>query len=246
MICGPSSSFDKQRIPASRDRAAPRDHAGCVARASIPSRQALENSVERSHMTWSFSHPNTDTLVGFASHTLATPDERRVAQHLESCTECRDTVFVLRAVDDRERDAEPRDELLERILSTRSGGHRTILPTDDATVMTRRRPVARLAGLAIAAVLLAVILFRGSREVSAGERTGYLRLDPARPSPGALVRATYTPSAFLQGFDSLVLRARFRRANDDDYNVGPMQERAAALHRTKSGVGASSGGSRPP
>ncbi len=190
-------------------------------------------------MTWSFSHPNTDTLVGFASHTLATPDERRVAQHLESCTECRDTVVVLRTVDDMERDTQPRDEVLERILSSRSAGHRTILPTDDATVMTRRRPVARLAGLAIAAALLAVILFRGSREVSAGERTGYLRLDPARPLPGTLVRAAYTPSAFLQGFDSLVLRARFRRPNDDDYNVGPMQERAAVLHRTKSGVASS-------
>jgi len=187
-------------------------------------------------MSWSFSHPNPDTLVGFASRTLATPHERGVAQHLESCTQCRDTVVVLRAVDDVERDAQPRDELLERILSSRSAGHRTILPTDDATVMTRRRPVARLAGLAIAAALLAVILFRGSREVSAGERTGYLRLDPARPLPGALVRAAYTPSAFLQGFDSLVLRARFRRPRDDSYNRGPMQQRAAILHRMTGGV----------
>ena len=187
-------------------------------------------------MSWSFSHPNTDTLVGFASRTLATPDERRVAQHLEACTECRDTVVVLRAVDVVERDAQPRDELFERILLSRAAGLRTILPTDDATVMTRRRPVARLAGLAIAAALLAVILFKGSREVSAGERTGYLHLDPARPLPGALVRAAYTPSAFLQGFDSLVLRARFRRPNDDDYNIGPMQQRAAVLHRTTGGV----------
>jgi len=175
-------------------------------------------------------------LVGFASRTLATPDERRVAQHLEACTQCRDTVVVLRAVDDVERDAQPRDELLERILASRAAGQRTILPTDDATVMTRRRPVARLVGLAIAAALLAVILFRGSREVSAGERTGYLRLDPARPLPGALVRAAYTPSAFLQGFDSLMLRARFRRPNDDDYNIGPMQQRAAVLRRTNNGV----------
>ena len=187
-------------------------------------------------MSWSFSHPNTDTLVGFASRTLAPPDERRVARHLESCTECRDTVVVLRTVDDVESDAQPRDELFERILSSRAAGHRTILPTDDATVMTRRTSVARLAGLAIAAALLAVILFRGSGSVSAGERTGYLRLEPARPLPGALVRASYTPSAFLQGFDSLVLRARFRRPNDDDYNFGPMQQRAAVLHRTNGGV----------
>jgi len=187
-------------------------------------------------MSWSFLHPNTDTLVGFASRTLATRGERRVAQHLESCTQCRDTVVMLRAVDDVERDAQPRDELLERILSSRAAGHRTILPTDDATVMTRRPLVARLGGLAIAAALLAVILFRGSREVSAGERTGYLRFDPVRPLPGAVVRATYTPSAFLQGFDSLVLRARFRRPFDEAYNRGPMQQRAAVLHRRSTGV----------
>ncbi len=187
-------------------------------------------------MSWSFSHSNTDTLVGFASRTLATPDERRVAQHLESCTQCRDTVVALRAVDDVERDAQPRDELLERILSSRSAGHRTILPTDDGTVPAHRRPLTRLAWLVAAAALLAIILFRGSRDVSAGERTGYLRLDPARPLPGALVRAAYTPSAFLQGFDSLVLRARFRRPRDDSYNRGPMQQRAAILHRMTGGM----------
>ena len=134
-------------------------------------------------MRWSFSHPNTDTLGGFASHTLPARVERRVAQHLESCVECRDTVIVFRAVDDEAHDAQPRDELLERILASRAAGRRTILPVDDATVTARRWPVARLAGLATAAVLLAVVLGRGSREVSAGERTGYLRLDPARPLP---------------------------------------------------------------
>jgi cytochrome c biogenesis protein CcmG, thiol:disulfide interchange protein DsbE len=187
-------------------------------------------------MSWSFLHPNTDALAGFASRALAAREERRVARHLESCTECRDTVAVLRAVNDGARDVQPREELVERILASRAAGQRTILPTDDATVMTRPRPVARLAGLATAGAVLAIILLKGSREVSAGERTGYLRLDPARPLPGALVRAAYTPSAFLQGFDSLVLRARFRRPFDEAYNHGPMQQRAAVLHRGSSGV----------
>ena len=187
-------------------------------------------------MSWSFAHPHTDTLVGFASRTLPTPDERRVAQHLESCTDCRDAVVVLRTVGDVERDAQPRDELLERILASRAAGHRTILPADDVSVTAPRRSVAWVAGIATAAALLGFVLIRGSPEVSAGERTGYLRLDPARPLPGALVRATYTPSAFLQGFDSLVLRARFRRPNDDAYNRGPMQQRAAVLHRSSDGV----------
>jgi hypothetical protein len=187
-------------------------------------------------MSWSFSHPNTDTLVGFASRTLDAGGERRVAQHLESCTQCRDTVVMLRAVDDVERDAHPGDELLERILASRAAGRRTILPTDDVSVSAPRRSVAWVAGIATAAALLALLLIRGSGEVSAGERTGYLRLDPVRPLPGAVVRATYTPSAALRGFDSLVLRARFRRPTDDSYNRGPMQQRAAVLHRTNGGV----------
>jgi hypothetical protein len=133
-------------------------------------------------------------------------------------------------------DVQPRNEVLERILASRAAGRRMILPVDDATVTARRWPVAPLAGLATAAALVAAFLLRGSGEVSAGERTGYLRLDPARPLPGALVRATYTPSAFLQGFDSLVLRARFRRPSDEAYNRGPMQQRAAVLHRSNGGV----------
>ena len=63
-------------------------------------------------MSWSFSHPNTDTLVGFASHSLSSPDERQVAQHLESCTQCRDTVIVLRAVNDDVPHGQPPEEFL--------------------------------------------------------------------------------------------------------------------------------------
>jgi len=187
-------------------------------------------------MSWSFLHPNADRLVGFASHTLPERDERRVAQHLESCIQCRDTVIVFRGVDDEARDARPRDDVLERILASRAAGRRTILPVEDVNVTAPRRSVAWIAGIATAAALLAVLLIRGSREVSAGERTGFLRLDPARPLPGALVQATYTPSARLQGFDSLVLRARFRRPRDAEYNRGPMQQRATILHRMTGGL----------
>ena len=183
-------------------------------------------------MTW---HPKADLLEGFASRALAASQQHTVAQHLESCVACRETVTALRDVESVARDAEPGDRLLERIVASRSAGVRTILPTEDIGVPASRRS-AWVAGLATAAVLLAILLFRGSREASAGDRTGYLRLDPARPLPGATVQVTYTPSAELGGFDSLVLRARFRRPNDDDYNPGPMQRRAAVLHRRASGV----------
>jgi hypothetical protein len=182
-----------------------------------------------------FQHPKADLLEGFASHVLTAAEQRTVAQHLESCVACRETVTALREVENVARDAEPGDRLLERIVASRSAGVRSILPTEDVRVSAPGR-TARLVGLATAAVLLAILLFRGSREASAGDRTGYLRLDPARPLPGATVQATYTPSAVLQGFDSLVLRARFRRPGDDDYNRGPMQQRAAVLHRRTGGL----------
>jgi len=93
-------------------------------------------------MSWSFLHPNADRLVGFASHTLPERDERRVAQHLESCIQCRDTVIVFRGVDDEARDARPRDDVLERILASRAAGRRTILPVEDVNVTAPRRSVA--------------------------------------------------------------------------------------------------------
>jgi hypothetical protein len=182
-----------------------------------------------------FQHPKADLLEGFASRGLTGHDQRSVAQHLESCVACRETVTALRSVEDVARDAEPGDRLLERIVASRSAGVRSILPTEDVRVSAPGR-TARVVGLATAAALLAILLFRGSREASAGDRTGYLRLDPARPLPGALVRATYTPAAALQSLDSLILRARFRRPNDEAYNYGPMQQRVAVLHPGTNGV----------
>jgi len=187
-------------------------------------------------MMWSFRHPKADLLAGFASRTLTADEHRTVAQHLEACIRCRETVAALRAVGDLASDAEPSDAVLERILASRSAGVRTILPTDDISVTAPRRSRAWVAGIAAAAALLTIFLIRGSGEVSAGERTGHLRLDPARPLPGATVRVSYAPSAGLQGFDSLLLRARFRRPRDDSYNRGPMQQRATVLHRTRGGL----------
>jgi len=187
-------------------------------------------------MTWWFRHPKADLLAGFASRALTADEQRTVARHLEACVRCRETVAELRAVEHLASNDQASDALLERILASRSAGGRAVLPTEDLTVAPRRRPGTLVAGLATAAALLTLLLIRGSREVSAGERTGYLRLDPPRPLPGALIHATYTPSAALQGFDSLVLRARFRRPSDEAYNRGPMQTRAAVLHRGSTGA----------
>jgi len=187
-------------------------------------------------MTLWFRHPNADLLAGFASRSLATDEQRAVGQHLETCVRCRETVVALRAVEDLASDAQPTDAVLERIITSRSAGVRMVLPMGDVSVATTRRPGALVAGLATAAALLALFLIRGSNNASAGERTGYLRLDPPRPVPGAMIHVSYTPSAALQGFDSLVLRARFRRRSDEGYNRGPMHTRAGILHRKSTGV----------
>jgi hypothetical protein len=134
------------------------------------------------------------------------------------------------------RDVEPGDMLLHRILASRSTHSRIVLPTEDLEGMAPRGRVAIPAAAAAVVLLAALFLARGLQEVSAGARTGFLRFDPPRPVPGALVHALYTPSATLQGYDSLVLRARFRLPGDDDYNRGPMQQRVGALRRTGSGV----------
>lgn len=183
-----------------------------------------------------FGHPKPDLLAGFASRSLTADDQRAVGRHLETCVRCRESVVAVRAVADLASDAQPSDAVLERIISSRSAGVRTVLPTEDVNVPNATRPGILVAGLATAAALLALLLIRGSSNASAGERTGYLRLDPPRPVPGAVIHVSYTPSAALQGFDSLVLRARFRRPSDEAYNRGPMQTRAAILHRRSTGV----------
>jgi len=186
-------------------------------------------------MKWPFSHPTSDSLVEFASRPVHGSEQQRVAQHLETCSSCRESVAVLRDLQRASHDVEPSDALLQRIIASRAAHVRTLLPTEDVVDAPARWRTALLAAVAGVVLMVGVFLW-ASNDASAGLRTGFLRFDPPRPLPGAVVQAFYTPGAPLQRYDSLVLRARFRRPNDDDYNVGPMQQRVVALRRTSGGV----------
>ncbi|HEY6927998.1 MAG TPA: hypothetical protein VI653_31260 [Steroidobacteraceae bacterium] len=178
-------------------------------------------------------HPDAETLTQYAARTLNGGERLATGRHLERCTTCRETVKVLRQLTDlgaESGESQPQDDILTRVLSARATGARALLPTaEPVPIRSRRLPVA--AGVGVAAIIAVVYLF-SIRNASAGSRTGTLRFEPAAPQPGQVVQVTYEPNAPLARFDSLVLRARFRRPVDDWYNEGPMQHRVGVMHRS--------------
>ena len=178
-------------------------------------------------------HPDAETLTQYAARTLDGDERLATGRHLEGCTRCRETVKVLRQLTDlRAESVEPhsQNDILTRILNARAAGARALLPTaEPVPIRSRRLPVA--AGVGVAAIIAVVYLF-SIRNASAGSRTGTLTFEPAAPQPGQIVRATYEPSATLAPFDSVILRARFRRPVDEDYNEGMMQSRVGVMHRS--------------
>ncbi len=174
-------------------------------------------------------HPDAETLSQYASRTLNEDERLATGRHLEQCTTCRETVKVLRQLTDlgAESVESQSQDILARVLDSRAAGARALLPTaEPVPIRSRRLPLA--AGAGVAAIIAVVYLF-SIRNVSAGSRTGTLTFEPAAPQPGQIVRATYEPNAPLARFDSVVLRARFRRPIDEDYNEGPMQRRVGVM-----------------
>jgi hypothetical protein len=178
-------------------------------------------------------HPDAETLSQYASRTLNEDERLATGRHLEQCTTCRETVKVLRQLTDL--GAEPvespsQDDILARVLDARAAGARALLPTaEPVPIRSRRLPL--VAGAGIAAVIAVVYLF-SIRNASAGSRTGTLTFEPAAPQPGQMERVTYEPDAALARFDSVILRARFRRSVDDAYNDGMLQSRIGVMHRS--------------
>jgi thiol-disulfide isomerase/thioredoxin len=181
-------------------------------------------------------HPDAETLSQYAAHALNGDERLATGSHLERCTRCRETVKVLRHLTDlgaESVESESQDDILARVLDARAASARALLPTaEPVPIRSGRLPLA--AGAGIAAIVAVVYLF-SIRNVSAGSRTGSLKFEPAAPQPGQMVRATYEPNAPLARFDSVILRARFRRSVDDWYNEGPMQRRVGVMHRSDGG-----------
>ena len=178
-------------------------------------------------------HPDAETLTQYAARTLSGDERLATGRHLERCTACRETVKMLRQLTDLGAaavESQSQDDILTRVLDARAAGARALLPTGEPVpIRSRRMPVAVAIG--VAAIIAVVYLF-STRNVSAGSRTGTLTFEPAAPQPGQVVRATYEPNAALARFDSVVLRARFRRPVDDAYNDGMRQARVGVMHRS--------------
>jgi len=180
-------------------------------------------------------HPDAETLSQYAARTLDGDERLATGIHLESCTRCRETVKMLRQLTDlgAESVESQSQDILARVLDARAAGARALLPTaEPVPIRSRRLPLA--AGAGVAAIIAVVYLF-SIRNASAGSRTGSLKFEPDAPHPGQIVRATYEPNATLARFDSVILRARFRRPVDDAYNDGMMQSRVGAMHRSGGG-----------
>ena len=185
-------------------------------------------------------HPRFRTLCRYVEGDLVQRQRSRIAEHLAKCTRCRGEFSFLReletAAQEEGRQNGPLSEVpgdrsreLETILARRAAGERVILPVSSR--LPRPSRDVTLPRMAAAAALLAVAAswLIWSPEVSASKSE--LRFRPQSPQPGAVIEVEYVAGSLLQGEDSLRLRARFRTAEDADYNYGPRQSTTAVLFR---------------
>src|SRR5258708_12008174 len=168
-----------------------------ITRPVLSSPADAQTDLEDDRMKWLRTHPDADVLSGYANRTLDEGDQRSIAEHLESCEPCRDSVMILRQLTVSEGGALP-PRVLDKVLEGRTTGRRVILPVDDSADPGGRRLSLWTRG-AIAA---------GRTppppppplhppDVTAGELPGPLRFIPPRPLLLATPPATYGPSALL-------------------------------------------------
>lgn len=164
-------------------------------------------------------HPRFTTLARLADGELDDDARARLDAHLQGCERCRGTVAALRRAGADARQAPvpaPPADALERILARRAAGERVILPTAEPAAP---RPGRRLLpALAASLVLLvaAASLFLRAPELRADDSE--LRFLPAQPRTGATVAVEYRATAKLGGEERLVLRARYRTADEGRQN----------------------------
>lgn len=190
-------------------------------------------------------HPSSEALNDFVDASVS-PAQAKVASHLATCTECRETVQQFRRarasfdyVDFGNSAALPdatRAALKERMLASRTAGRRTILPVNDVVPAPSRRwiPFTAAAALIVVAVLAEGVL-SPSQEIGAGATSGSLVISPALPKPGQTLSLVYTAPASLSGSSSLVVRARLRTVNSDAYEPGAFVRTLGTAVRGKDG-----------
>jgi thiol-disulfide isomerase/thioredoxin len=178
------------------------------------------------------AHPSLDALHDHLAADGA--DDARVAAHLARCARCRESLRFLRTLD-RDLAAAPAPAppaaLRDRILASRAGGVRTLLPLADAAPRGRvRRRVLRLAAAGLALATVGALL-TGTTEGEAGTTVGTLTLTPAAPRPGQTITVHYRPAALLAARPWLAVRARLRAPSGESYNAGVPVVTVATLRR---------------
>ena len=139
-------------------------------------------------------HPGIRRLKRFADRESSPRETERVAEHLERCPRCAESVAFFRRLSSDVRAAAapaPSDDLLARILASRAAGERVVLPADGTPAPAwRRRGV--LAGLSATAAAAVFLLARGHAPPPDGPEEGWTTGLGLLPTPAYAEAAPIT------------------------------------------------------
>ncbi|HTY07009.1 MAG TPA: hypothetical protein VMC86_10855, partial [Gemmatimonadales bacterium] len=175
-------------------------------------------------------HPSLGSLKRFADGD-ETADRRQVADHIATCSACRDQVASLRSLSQTARglgEIGVPSSLIDSVRARLASREQVILPLTDSGKPVRSR-WALAAAAAVALIAVGAWLFWPNPDLSAAATTGTLSLNPSNPTPGAWISVEYEPPQALAGQKELVLRARFRTERDQGYEWTTRQVVATTL-----------------
>jgi hypothetical protein len=167
-----------------------------------------------------------------------TADRRQVADHIATCSECRDQVASLRSLSQAARglgEIDVPSTLIGSVRTRVAAGEQVILPLTDSGIKSVRPRWAYAAAAAVVLIAVGAWLFWPNPDLSAAATTGTLSLTPEHPGPGAWISVQYEPPQALAGNKTLALRARFRTERAEGYEWTTRQVVAATLTRAGRG-----------
>ena len=185
-------------------------------------------------MSWLLGHPRGQELSRFVDDTLGSGERAEIRAHLAGCQRCRNEVAFLRELGKTARQVRsplPPAGLLDNILARREAGERRVLPADSP-----EEDYARVSPRLLAALIIALLTAGGAfafllRAPEAGASSSMLEFLSDRPFVGTEIRVAYRPAFPLTDHESLVLRARYRRALDRAANESIETTHLAVLTR---------------
>ncbi|MEP6619797.1 MAG: hypothetical protein ABJE47_10790 [bacterium] len=178
----------------------------------------------------SFLHPTWATHVAYADRGATRAASRTYAEHLMACTDCRATHAALKAMLSSASAlplTAPPPTAWSTITARLDAGDRVLLPASHLP-RTRPIPTARVAAFVAAAAAIVIALSWPST------RTIYAARSELRvtPRPGSrMVDLRYANPMLCSGCSTLVVRARWRGADDERSSDEMPVVSAGTLHR---------------